>query len=89
MRTSRDQGALDPPRYYSKAQITQGANHRSVPTRRIGNDARFCLPFQIYRLRGRRPKPPIRLIKSLRGGESYYSTAGPTGFPRGALQRLP
>jgi hypothetical protein len=38
MRTSRDQGALDAPRYYSKAQITQGADRRSVPTRRIGND---------------------------------------------------
>jgi len=24
--TSRDQGALDPPRYYPKAQITQGAD---------------------------------------------------------------
>jgi hypothetical protein len=43
MRTSRDQGALDAPRYYSKAQTTQGADRkgadrRSVPTRRIGND---------------------------------------------------
>jgi hypothetical protein len=38
MRTFRDQGALDAPRYYSKAQITQGADRRRVPTRRIGND---------------------------------------------------
>ena len=38
MRTFRDQGTLNAPRYYSKAQITQGADRRSVPTRRIGND---------------------------------------------------
>src|SRR5258708_30778353 len=34
MRTYRDQGALED----SKAQITQGADRTSVPTRRIEND---------------------------------------------------
>jgi|GraSoiStandDraft_56_1057294.scaffolds.fasta_scaffold505159_2 hypothetical protein len=33
MRTSRDQGALDAPRYYPKAQITQGGSRkRPEPT---------------------------------------------------------
>jgi len=30
---SRDQGALETPRYYPTAQITQGADRTSAPTR--------------------------------------------------------